>query len=1355
MQPLNPFLAAFFKSPLPGQCLPAQGHVLLVPSTDVLLTSRETEAPPGASLADSVSTEEFLASHVLRIPDPAKPTGGGGGGAKESAPNLREMRGKAKQYNTINGRNIVIKDNVIYTNKGFKVLASANLLGDSIFYSDTLEPRGWLIYHISRPLVGSWEEIKITPAVLVEGTRKATALQQNGASPDAESSDSGMVPKKKEIKSFHDLLNNFPVIARQMQSGLERLFQEFTAVIERPLPPPPSALHIPDPFPDGPIAAATRKARSNSMSQLQAFPNGNGAKRVVEPFYAEDDEEVLRVSLETAVTNAIDLFQNVDKQQLSLLGATTELTGPVVERLIERYVTENVHNLLFPRLAALKRPEDLDLEAKIRQMDFVDVSQLGIVIEGGHRGKQALISRLARAIDEFKKITNAGSPPEMMDILLSTMKTVTQLGDTPPASSSQSISSSSEKGILNMNADTLVSLLLFILIRAQVKHLQARFLYMRHFIFVDDVDSGEMGYALSTFEAVLLYLDRDSAGLRRASRRNKSLWDAASQGDLETLQKIMEPSGDAVADALDEEEAAAASSRRSSRRTSTSSNWSFTNGCSSRPSSAALSTSERFSLGSDLSHVFPFSKQEVLDGTTDGVFPPRKIKRVTMDMRSLSSSSEISFHSRTASIGTIGSGIEGDTSIERLSQTQDSFGESVLMMAVQNERPETLKYLLDLKSYYTPAIVLSDSNNEGTTLLSAAVQLGHEPLTNIILKFMADEPTIAEEHMRAYFAKQDVWGRSVAHYLFHAPSLIVVYGRMMPWTQKDKNGQTPLFAICRSYDHALYHNMVQQALEIARDCQGDGQPLHLDDHIDGKGNTLLHIVNDAQLCLRILQKCDADVNAINDRKFTPLMVASKYGRFDVVRAFFGDARVDITAKELRGLTAVDLAKDDDVRNKIDDLVLFAAPPGPDSRTTAVVRSYFVEDASVRFVLKSGAPVDKHSYAVTTCRRSLTDFEHLAKLLAMENPASWIPSLAALRSPFQIPVKPSRAVLKNLQVRMDWFLRILLAHPTFATHEMLWEFFLVPDLQPDMMEQRSKLKAETRAEKVRDEFEPLDDIREVEQFVDHARENVRGVNHSTKSVARRTNIVGNCAFDLYDSSVLLQRAVETLSFLPKTHIKALETYVRALAPTTVNPYSTLHSTLLALQSTIDAILSALARPPRIINQINVSRRTVERNFTSLSRSTRWPLGLLDDTRQRLNEEREERMRAGQAEVNNLSRELRYTQQTVAMELAGWQDMHEKMGRRAIRELARGMVVLEKMRLEGMKRALRKLNENKVDAGARIYGPDDLDTPEAGLDADVDVDVADDATGPNTGLNTPITLAGLELQADRKPNVDPSA
>jgi hypothetical protein len=228
----------------------------------------------------------------------------------------------------------------------------------------------------------------------------------------------------------------------------------------------------------------------------------------------------------------------------------------------------------------------------------------------------------------------------------------------------------------------------------------------------------------------------------------------------------------------------------------------------------------------------------------------------------------------------------------------------------------------------------------------------------------------------------------------------------------------------------------------------------------------------------------------------------------MVRVLFGDPRVDIAARELRGLTAVELAKDDELRNKIDDLVLFSLVPGTDARTTGVVRAFFVEDASIRFVLKSGAPVDKQSYAVTTCRRSLSDFEHLAKLLQMENPASWIPSLADLRSPIQIPSRPSRAVLKDLQLRMDWFLRVLLSHPTFATHEMLWEFFLVPDLQLETMAERSKLKADALMEKVHDEFEPVEDLREVEQFVDHARDMVRSVHFSTRSVARRANVVGN-------------------------------------------------------------------------------------------------------------------------------------------------------------------------------------------------------------------------------------------------------
>lgn len=112
MQPLNPFLSAFSKSPILAQCLPPQQHILLVPTADVLLNARDTET--GAPLVASIASDEFLGSHVLRIPLPKSQ----GAGGKDAAQNLREMRGKPKVYGTFNGRSLVIKDQSVFTNKG-------------------------------------------------------------------------------------------------------------------------------------------------------------------------------------------------------------------------------------------------------------------------------------------------------------------------------------------------------------------------------------------------------------------------------------------------------------------------------------------------------------------------------------------------------------------------------------------------------------------------------------------------------------------------------------------------------------------------------------------------------------------------------------------------------------------------------------------------------------------------------------------------------------------------------------------------------------------------------------------------------------------------------------------------------------------------------------------------------------------------------------------------------------------------------------------------------------------------------------------------------------------------------------
>ena len=860
------------------------------------------------------------------------------------------------------------------------------------------------------------------------------------------------------------------------------------------------------------------------------------------PTFSDDEEDHIRRTLESAVNSAIDLFRLVDKQQLSLLGATTDLTGSLVERLIERYITEQISDqVLFLRICSIHKLEDLELESSIHHMTHIDVAQVGIDIDGGRNAKQELTSRLSRGVEEFRKLSFSKGPHEMLEILLATQKAITMTGTSDVNNGSGntddqgSIVSEKPKSNFTMSADTLVSLLLVVVIRAQVRYLQARLSYMRNFIFIDDVEGGEMGYALSTFEAVLSYLATDSGGLKIASRRNRRLWQATKKGNISDMKAILEPDesslsderspdhdipGDDVAfdgvndvNQLDQEDWRPLSGDHN-----------MTNN---RLSQASTEVDE-FSKDSNLSHVFPFQAVKLEEPPLER---PRPSKRVSMDLRSLSNASEFSFHSRTT-IDSATSGIEGDTSIEKLCQTEDSSGDSVLMMAVEARQPEALGYLLSLEEYYPYSTVLEDCNREDTTLLSAAIQLAHVDLIAIMVDYVLQIRDVRQ--IQSYISKPDKRGRTMAHYLFNAPELMERFGTLIPWSQKDKIGQTPLLALCRSYDHPKYLDMVNLALQCATDEQDDNAPLHLDNHVDAKGNTLLHVVSDPYLALRILQHCDADPNAPNNKHFTPLMVASKFGRFDLIRFMFLDQRVDVHAKELRGMTAVELAKDDDVRNRIDDMILVTNPPAADGRVTAVVRSFFVEDGTIRLIIKSAARSGDGMIAVTTCKRSLTDFENLAKWLSIEHPASWLPSIFNFRTPFQIPSKPSRAVLHDIQIRLNKFLRIMLAHSTFSTHELLWEFILAPEIQPEMMAERSMKKADIRSEKVKEEFEPVDDIRDVESFVGHARESIRGVNHSAKSVIRRVNSVRNATIG--QLTLFFMNIVASL-----THVRLLHRY----------------------------------------------------------------------------------------------------------------------------------------------------------------------------------------------------------------------
>lgn len=90
----------------------------MVPTTEVLLTSKDRET--NTLYADLAGTEDFLSSHVISV---SGEIGLGNG-------SVRDIRGKARQFTTINGRIIMVKESFVYSNKGisFECILGTSLI---------------------------------------------------------------------------------------------------------------------------------------------------------------------------------------------------------------------------------------------------------------------------------------------------------------------------------------------------------------------------------------------------------------------------------------------------------------------------------------------------------------------------------------------------------------------------------------------------------------------------------------------------------------------------------------------------------------------------------------------------------------------------------------------------------------------------------------------------------------------------------------------------------------------------------------------------------------------------------------------------------------------------------------------------------------------------------------------------------------------------------------------------------------------------------------------------------------------------------------------------------------------------
>ncbi|WEJ95501.1 hypothetical protein PSN45_003021 [Yamadazyma tenuis] len=229
-------------------------------------------------------------------------------------------------------------------------------------------------------------------------------------------------------------------------------------------------------------------------------------------------------------------------------------------------------------------------------------------------------------------------------------------------------------------------------------------------------------------------------------------------------------------------------------------------------------------------------------------------------------------------------------------------GESCLMFAVKTKNPYIFNLLVDYNEawFSVEDILFNKNTSTGQSMFVVSlIEEAHEiskKITQVL--FSSAEP----EEQIAYFNSVDNLGRSAGHHLFHYSEIIATIGPLIDWEMKDLNHHTPLFSICRCYDHLDYQNLVIRVFRcVYKGLHGKG--INFDKHMDKNGNTLLHIIlkglQESQILNEDLNLIN--VNQVNNKSMTPLTLYVKYSRADNLETLLSDKRIFFYQEEPKNL----------------------------------------------------------------------------------------------------------------------------------------------------------------------------------------------------------------------------------------------------------------------------------------------------------------------------------------------------------------------------------------------------------------------------------------------------------------------
>lgn len=215
-------------------------------------------------------------------------------------------------------------------------------------------------------------------------------------------------------------------------------------------------------------------------------------------------------------------------------------------------------------------------------------------------------------------------------------------------------------------------------------------------------------------------------------------------------------------------------------------------------------------------------------------------------------------------------------------------GDSCLMFALKQNNEELMNVLLQFEYIFTLDDILEDQNINGSNLLATALAIEHPftpTLARIILQANPDE-------IERYINAQDNHHRTIGHLLYNSYLLLHDFGMYINWMKKDSFGNTPLMVYSRCYDHPNYDEMMSITISLVKQWyMKRGKILSYRDHLDNKGNTLMHTIKDsATLELFLKSFGGLDLNYLNDANQSAVSLAVRYNRIDKVELLIKDNR---------------------------------------------------------------------------------------------------------------------------------------------------------------------------------------------------------------------------------------------------------------------------------------------------------------------------------------------------------------------------------------------------------------------------------------------------------------------------------